>query len=133
MAVLHPNVALSTTRVKEIHAARPRQWNRGFSSTALRLHEAKMLLHVNRLEACIAADAAQGRPSDAKSLAYWFGFDAMGDFVFNHSFGMLEAGTWHHVMVRSYRAIELLGPFGPAPWLVHIGFKILPRVGKLKD
>lgn len=64
---------------------------------------------------------------------YWFGFDAMGDFVFNHSFGMLEAKTWHHIIVRSYRAVELLGPFGPTPWLVHIGFHLLPRLSKLRD
>lgn len=64
---------------------------------------------------------------------YWFGFDAMGDFVFNHTFGMLEAKKWHHVLERSYRAIELLGPFGPAPWMVHVGFKLLPRVSKLLD
>jgi len=100
---------------------------------ALQLHEAKMLRHVDRLDSCIEADAAQGRPSNAKNLAYWFGFDAMGDFVFNHPFGMLEAKTWHHLLVRSYRAIELLGPFGPAPWLVQIGFRLLPRLGKLRD
>ncbi|CAJ2507920.1 Uu.00g091060.m01.CDS01 [Anthostomella pinea] len=131
--VLHPNVALSTTRDKATHAVRRRQWNRGFSSKALQLHEAKILRHVDQLDRCIENDADEGRPSDAKNLMYWFGFDAMGDFVFNHPFGMLQAKTWHHIMMRSYRAVELLGPFGPAPWLVHIGFQLLPRLSKLRD
>lgn len=100
---------------------------------ALQLHEAKILRHVDRLDRCIQADVDCGQPSDAKNLMYWFGFDAMGDFVFNHPFGMLESKTWHHIMVRSYRAVELLGPFGPAPWLVHIGFRILPRLSYLRD
>jgi hypothetical protein len=89
--------------------------------------------HVDQLDRCIETDADQNQPSNAKNLMYWFGFDAMGDFVFNHPFGMLEGKKWHHIMKRSYRAIELLGPFGPAPWLVHIGFKMLPRLYKLRD
>ena len=64
---------------------------------------------------------------------YWFAFDAMGDFVFNRPFGMLEARTWHHIIVRSWRAMELLGPFSPAPWLIHIGLQLLPRLGKIGD
>lgn len=131
--ILHPEVSLVSARDKATHAARRRQWSRGFSSKALKEHRAKILRHVDELDRCIEADAHYGRVSDAKNLMYWFGFDAMGDFVFNHSFGMLETGTWHHIMVRAYRAIELMGPFSPAPWLIHIGFHLLPRVGKLKD
>ncbi|KUI68202.1 Tryprostatin B 6-hydroxylase [Cytospora mali] len=131
--ILHPNMALVTTRDKATHAARRRQWNRGFSSRALKLHEAKILRHVDRLDRRIKIDVDQGKPSNAKNLMYWFGFDAMGDFVFNYHFGMLETTTWHHFLVRSYRAVDLLGPFGPVPWLVHIAFKLLPRVNKLRD
>lgn len=101
--------------------------------TALLLHEAKMLRHITQLDRCIEADVDHGRPTNAKNLMYWFGFDAMGDFVFNHPFGMLKAKKWHHILEQSYRAIELLGPFGPAPWLVHVGFHLLPRLGKLRD
>lgn len=100
---------------------------------ALQMHEAKIFRHVDRLDQCIEADVDQNRPSDTKNLMYWFGFDAMGDFVFNRPLGMLEGKTWHHIMVRSYRAVELLGPFSPAPWLIHIGFHLLPRVSKLRD
>jgi tryprostatin B 6-hydroxylase len=100
---------------------------------ALQLHKTKILRHVDRLDRCIEMDVNQGKPSNAKNLMYWFGFDAMGDFVFNHPFGMLEATTWHHVMVRSYRAVELLGPFSPVPWLIHIAFQLLPRLSKLGD
>lgn len=57
----------------------------------------------------------------------------MGDFVFNQPFSMLEDTTLRHIIVRAYRAIGLLGPFGPVPWLVHIAFQLLPRVNRLAD
>lgn len=128
-------MSLVSTRDKATHGARRRQWNRGFSNKALQQHKAKIHRHIDKLDQRIAADADHGRVSDAKKLMYWFGFDAMGDFVFNHSFSMLDNGTWHHIMVRAYRAIELMGPFSPAPWLVQIGLRLLPRVvlGKLAD
>lgn len=73
------------------------------------------------------------RVSDVTDLFYWFGFDAMGDFVFNNSFGMLQSQEWHHIIILLQRALSLLGPFSPVPWLVQLGFKLLPRVWILKD
>lgn len=97
------------------------------------MHEAKIMRHIEMLDRCIEADVDRGQPTEAKDLMYWFGFDSMGDFVFNQSFSMLETKAWHHIVERAYRALELLGPFGPAPWLVHIGFQLLPRVDRLGD
>lgn len=57
----------------------------------------------------------------------------MGDFVFNNSFGMLQSQEWHHIIILLQRALSLLGPFSPVPWLVQLGFKLLPRVWILKD
>lgn len=64
---------------------------------------------------------------------FWFGFDIMGDFVFSKSFGMLQSQSWHYIIVRLQRALSLLGPFSPAPWLIQVGFKLGPRLLVLKD
>ena len=88
---------------------------------------------LDQLDRCIEADAIAKRVSNVTYLFYWFGFDVMGDFVFNKSFGMLQNQEWHHIIVLLQRAMSLLGPFSPVPWLVQIGFKILPRFGVLGD
>ena len=71
--------------------------------------------------------------SDVTNLFYWFGFDAMGDFVFNKSFGMLQNQEWHHIVLLLQRALSLLGPFSPVPWLLQLGLKCMPRISVLKD
>ncbi|KAK2053246.1 cytochrome P450 [Colletotrichum caudatum] len=131
--ILHPDRALVTTRVKPIHAARRREWNRGFSAQALVQHETKILKWIEQLDICIEADAKAHTPSDVRDLFFWFGFDVMGDFVFSKSFDMLHQQQWHHIIVRLQRALSLLGPFSPAPWLIQVGFKLGPRVSVLKD
>lgn len=57
----------------------------------------------------------------------------MGDFVFNKPFNMLQDQKWHHIIVLLQRALSLLGPFSAVPWLIQIGFKLMPRVWILKD
>jgi hypothetical protein len=159
--IIYPTLALATTRDKSVHGARRRQWNRGFSKTgelnlcqrridndgntwishqryllmllsALEKYESRILRHVDKLEECIMADVIAARESDARSLFYWFAFDAMGDFVFGRSFGMLDKRDWHIIVTRLRRALSLMGPFSPAPWLIQIGLK-LPRLHVIKD
>ena len=57
----------------------------------------------------------------------------MGDFVFKKSFGMLQNQQWHHVIIVLQTGLSLLGPLAPVPWLVHICFKLLPRIGVLRN
>jgi tryprostatin B 6-hydroxylase len=71
--------------------------------------------------------------TNARDLFYWFGFDAMGDFVFSRSFEMLHRKEWHYIVTKLQKALALLGPASPAPWLMHFAFKLFPRVGVLKD
>lgn len=149
--ILHPNRALVTARVKSSHQTRRRQWNRGFSSKcecdeqkkispqsktwclALDQYEEKILKYIDQFDSCVEADATAQRSSNARDLFFWFGFDSMGDFVFNKSFNMLEVQRWHHIVILLQRALSLLGYFSPAPWLVQVGFKLFPRVWVLKD
>ncbi len=68
-----------------------------------------------------------------RDLFYWLGFDIMGDFVFNKSFNMLSSGKWHHMVVNLQRALALLGPVSPAPWLIQLAFRVFPRYYQIGD
>lgn len=57
----------------------------------------------------------------------------MGDFVFSRPFNMLSQQEWHHIVALLQRALSLLGPLSPVPWLIHIAFKLFPRVWVLRD
>lgn len=102
-------------------------------AAALVQHESKILKYIEQLDQCIEANAKANKPSEVRDLFFWFGFDVMGDFVFSKSFDMLHQQQWHHIIVRLQRALSLLGPFSPTPWLIQVGFKLAPRVGVLKD
>ncbi|RAL17616.1 cytochrome P450 [Aspergillus homomorphus CBS 101889] len=130
--LLHPGRALVTTRDKKIHAARRRQWNRGFSSRALAQYEKKVLFYLGQMDEIIEGNARTGQVCEVTDLFYWFGFDAMGDFVFNKSFDMLHNQKWHHIVVILQKALDLLGPMSPVPWLIQIAFRLLPSFWLVK-
>ncbi|KAI4595497.1 hypothetical protein KJ359_006843 [Pestalotiopsis sp. 9143b] len=131
--LLHPFLSLVSSRDKDIHAARRREWVRCFTSKALNEHENKILKHVAELDRQIEKHVLLQKTSEMRDLCFWFGFDTMGDFVFNKSFRMLTDNKWHSVIVRLQNALSLLGPFSPAPWLVQLGLRLGPSVWVLKD
>lgn len=125
--------ALVNTRDGDVHAARRRDWRPGFSQKALQQHEAKVLPHIDQLVKLIEADASICRPSNVRDYMYWFGFDAMGEFVFSKSFGMLENRDPGVIVTRLQNALSLLGPLAPTPWLLHVGLRMAPRISVIKD
>lgn len=155
--ILHPELALVTARVKEVHTSRRREWKRGFTSkgqspsyhrqssrvlcsccltfncSALTQHEEKILRYVGKLDECLEQHCREQKVTNMRDLIFWFGFDMMGDFVLSKSFGMLDNQQWHHIIVRLQNALSLLGLFSPAPWLIQIGFKLAPRIYALGD
>ncbi|KAE8151233.1 cytochrome P450 [Aspergillus avenaceus] len=131
--LLHPEKALVTARTKDAHAPRRRQWNRGFTPKALNQYQDRILPIIDQLDHCIQSDIAAGQASEVTDLFYWLGFDRMGDFIFCETFDMLAKKRWNHIIVLLQRALSILGPLGPVPWLVHIAFKLLPRVWIIKD
>ncbi|KAJ6126977.1 hypothetical protein N7523_002589 [Penicillium sp. IBT 18751x] len=131
--VLHPKMSLVTARDKKVHGARRRQWNRGFTSQALDDYQERIIPLIDQLECCIDKDMRAGEVSDMRDMFFWLGFDRMGDFIFSRTFNMLSRGEWHHIILLLQRALSLLGPLSPLPWMVHIAFKLLPRVWVLRD
>lgn len=131
--VLLPRASLLTTRDKALHAIRRREWSGGFSSKAVAVHMRRILPYIDKLDDFISADAAAGRPSQIQDYLYWFGFDAMGEFVFSGSFGMMQNREMHQVIKRIQSALSFVGPLIPASWIVHVGLHLLPRVSKVRD
>ncbi|CAI6336678.1 unnamed protein product [Periconia digitata] len=131
--VLHPNRSLIATRAKDKHAARRREWNRGFNKTATDSYLAKSQTHISSLLSLIRASAQSHTEADIRDLMYWYGFDVMGDFIFNQSFGMLENQRWHETVRLLRKGFEVLGPTAPVPWAIQIAFNCLPSVGPLRE
>ena len=100
---------------------------------ALAIHEEKFLKYIDQLDRCIEGEARAGKVSQVRDLFYWFAYDAMGDFVSSRSFGMLQGQRWHWVITRFQRALSLLGPTSPVPWLVQLIMQLGPRISVLKD
>lgn len=98
--ILYPRSSLVTTRDKTIHGVRRREWSDGFTSKALAVHMSKIFPHMDELVDLIDADIRAGRPSPVREYIYWFGFDAMGQFVFSTSFGMLRNREMHYIIRR---------------------------------
>ena len=96
-------------------------------------YEARILKYVDQLDNRIQTDATSGTVSNVTDLFNWFGFDTMGDLVFNKSFSMLQNQETHYIVALLQRALSLLGPWGPVPWAVQIGLRLMPRIGVLKD
>jgi cytochrome P450 len=131
--LLFPESSLLTTRNRELHDARRKDWKVGFSPQALAHHFDKILTHLDALTDAIDGSLLEGKPVRMRDMFYWLGFDVMSDFVFSKSFGMLNTQTWHHMVIRLQRALSLLGPASPAPWLIHIAFRVAPRVYQIGD
>ncbi|KAI0896941.1 cytochrome P450 [Annulohypoxylon nitens] len=131
--LLWPESSLLTTRDRHLHDERRRDWKRCFSPQALLHHSSKTLKHVEILTKTIETNARAGKPCNMRDLFYWLGFDIMGDFILNRSFDMLTNQDWHYMVVRLQRALSLLGPASPAPWLIQLAFRVAPRILHIGD
>lgn len=81
----------------------------------------------------IERTAGTGELVDISSWVYWYSFDVMGEFAFARSFDMLRDEKWHHAIVMLRRAMSILGPLSPVPWLAQIGFSLIPDYWVVKD
>jgi hypothetical protein len=57
----------------------------------------------------------------------------MGEFAFAKSFRMLQDEQWHIAVIMLRKAMRLLGPLSPLPWLAQIGFYIMPWMYVVRD
>ncbi|KAM7206084.1 Cytochrome P450 [Naviculisporaceae sp. PSN 640] len=126
--LLWPEFALFAARNKTLHSRRRRDWNLGFSPQAIKIHEQKVLRHVDRLDKQLGIEAASGNVVNATDFLLWFTFDIMTDFTFSKSLNLLQDEKWRYVVAQANHARSMLGPLTPTPWLLQVGLKLLPRV-----
>lgn len=147
---LMPDVGVTTIRDKKFHDQRRRVWTPAFSSKstlhlnrvlyirvanslALPVYEGQMIQHADKLEHLVQQAAKQSTSIPFSSYAYWFSFDVMGMFALSESFNMINSTQWHYAVTNLRRAMSLLGPLSPVPWLAQIGFKYLKGYWVIKD
>jgi tryprostatin B 6-hydroxylase len=134
-----------------MHTIRRLVWKQGFTSkgwyssyiacsccgalrvVALRDGKDQTLSLIKQLDNCIQADIRTGRVSELSDFVYWFSFDRMASYVLGHSFNMLREQQWHYIIVLLQRALSILGPLSPTPWLVQLAFRLGPRVWVIHD
>ena len=131
--LLLPEIAINTTRSKSDHDKRRRIWDSGFSTRALENYEATVVEYGKKLESRVAELSAKGQPINVSLWFYWFTFDVMGIFAFARSFDMLQKEEWHVSVVMLRKAMRLLGPLSPVPWLAQIGFNMFPWLWVVRD
>lgn len=131
--LLLPELAVNTTRSKPEHDKRRRIWDHGFTTKALANYEERMMEYGHLLDRGICDLAQRNQPVNVSAWFYWFTFDVMGEFAFAKSFGMLQSERWHIAVVMLRKAMRLLGPLSPVPWLAQIGFNLLPWFGVIAD
>jgi hypothetical protein len=131
--LLLPLIGLNTTRSKPDHDKRRKIWDREFTTKALATYETRVIEHAEVLERKIAILVSENKLVNVSTWFYWFSFDVMGEFVFARSLGMLEDEKWHIAVVMLRKAMRLVGPTSPVPWLAQIGFNIVPWLYMVRD
>ncbi|KAF7539705.1 hypothetical protein G7054_g1956 [Neopestalotiopsis clavispora] len=130
---LMPDMGVTTIRDKTFHDQRRKIWTQAFSEKALRVYEGQMIGAAEKLQSLIDAAAKKDEAVNFSSLAYWFSFDVMGMFALSESFDMLNTQKWHYAVDNLRRAMSILGPLSPVPWLAQIGFKYLHGYWKIAE
>ena len=100
---------------------------------ALIQYEDRVIEYAKQLDEQIAKFSTAGLDVNVSLWFYYFTFDVMGEFAFGKSFGMLRDKKWHRAVLLLRRAMRLLGPLSPVPWLAQIGFYILPWFWVIRD
>ncbi|KAI0543533.1 cytochrome P450 [Xylaria curta] len=130
---LLPEVAVNTTRSKKCHDIRRRIWDQGFDAKALSAYEHRIMSYTDTLTSQIDQISRAGEVVVVTDWFYWYAFDVIGDVAFSMSFNMLRDKQWHFAVRLLRRAMSLLGPFSPVPWLAQIAFHFFPWMYLIRD
>ncbi|KAI0191340.1 cytochrome P450 [Astrocystis sublimbata] len=130
---LLPEVAVNTTRSKKEHDFRRKIWDQGLSTKNLNAYEQRIIDHTNTLISQFHQISNEGKAIIVTDWFYWYAFDVIGDVAFSKSFDMLRDKKWHFAVILLRRAMSLLGPFSPVPWLAQIAFHFLSRMFLIRD
>ncbi|KAL4755915.1 cytochrome P450 [Aspergillus foveolatus] len=129
--LIHPRVSPILSRTSKDHIERRRPWSKALSTKAITQYIPRILSQIDALDAAICR--ANGAPIVLNDIMLWFSFDAMGEFAFDKSFGMLKDGAWHRAVIQQRSALGLLGSLSHTVWAIRLAFAFLARFWRVKD
>jgi cytochrome P450 len=108
-----------TTRDKEDHRRRRKNWDLAMNAKALREYEPRLNRHALALMSRLKEQASQ--PSvRITNWVNFYSFDVMGDVGFNKSFGMLESGKESDVIKLLHESMAAFSVFGHIMWALDL-------------
>ncbi|KAL3429833.1 cytochrome P450 [Aspergillus tetrazonus] len=129
--LIHPRVSPILSRTSKDHIERRRPWSKALSTKAITQYIPRILSQIDALDAAICR--ANGGPLVLNDIMLWFSFDAMGEFAFDESFGMLRQGAWHRAVTQQRSALGLLGSLSHTVWAIRLAFAFGARLWRVKD
>ena len=112
-----------STRDVNIHRFRRRIWDRGFTQSALKTFEPRLVNLVQDL-----CDQLIKRADQEINLTHWidyYSFDAMGELSFGDDFGMIRNGRTHEFAAGLGKYMRMLALTAAVPWFKTL-YRILP-------
>jgi len=104
-----------TTRNKEEHRRRRRDWDHALNAKALREYEPRLNRHALALMSRLQEQAKQPVVRFTNWVNF-YSFDVMGDVGFSRSFGMMERGEEADVIKLLHSSMAPLAIFGHMTW-----------------
>ena len=96
-------------------------------------YDQRILTYVDLLVQHIENARTKNTSLNVNDIMFWFCWDVMGDTTFGQSFRMLQDEKFHKVVTLLKRALKILGPATPAPWLFHVAFYFIPSYSVVRD
>ncbi|KAF2851298.1 cytochrome P450 [Plenodomus tracheiphilus IPT5] len=108
-----------TTRDKEEHRRRRKNWDYAFNAKALRDYEPRLNRHAMALMTRLKEQSSQPVVRFTNWVNF-YSFDVMGDVGFSRSFGMMEKGEEADVIKLLHASMEPLSIFGHLTWGLNL-------------
>lgn len=108
-----------TTRDKDDHRRRRKDWDHAFNAKALREYEPRLNRHALALMERLREQAKQPVVRFTNWVNF-YSFDVMGDVGFSRSFGMMEKGEEADVIKLLHASMEPLSIFGHLSWALNL-------------
>ena len=111
--------SVHTTRSKDEHKRRRKDWDRAFSAKALREYEPRL----NRHALAFMTKVKEAAKQPSVKITDWinfYSFDVMGDIGFNRSFGMVEKGKEDDIIKLLHDGMGAISVLGQVTWLVNL-------------
>lgn len=124
--------SVHTTRSKQDHKERRRQWDCALSAKSVREYEPRINRHTRALVEKLKGLAHQPSVRISRWINF-FSFDVMGDIGFNRSFGMMESGQEDELIKSLHEGMAPLSVFIHLIWMMPIATRIRVGVKSILD